>query len=130
MSASGDLKNLLRSERRHSQRRADLDAVELSPDTRKYLWDVEADPARIAERREESMANQMELAPRLEAASDGLSAGEARALELLRQGERKTEPYAAALGLTHLAVAEQRQQVKRVKDKLKKRLERAGGPGD
>lgn len=128
MAASRDLQNLQSRERRHSRRRADLEAVELSPATGKYLWDVEADPARIVERREEDMANETKLAPRLEAARDGLSPGEARALELLRQGERNTGPYAVALGITHLPLAEQRQQVKRVKDKLKKRLERVRGP--
>ena len=85
-------------------------------------------PARILDRREDNMEHQAALAPRMAAAREGLSAGEAAALELLRQGERKTAPYAAVLGITDLPEAEQRQQVKRVKDKLKKRLERAGGP--
>lgn len=128
MAATRDLQNLRSRERRHSRHRADLDAVELSPDAGKYLWDEAGDPARIVERREEAMANETVLAPRLAAAREGLSEAEAWALELLRQGERKTAPYAAALGITHLPLAEQRQQVKRVKDKLKKRLERAGGP--
>jgi RNA polymerase sigma-70 factor (ECF subfamily) len=128
MSASGDLKNLQRKEYRRTARQIDLAAVELSPHAGKYLSDEADDPARIAERREDDMANETKLAPRLEAARDGLSNGEAQALELLRLGERKTGPYAAALGIAHLPAAEQRQQVKRVKDKLKKRLERAGGP--
>ncbi|HLH22128.1 MAG TPA: hypothetical protein VK066_06375 [Chloroflexota bacterium] len=128
MAAKRDLQNLRSRERRHSQHRADLAAVELSPRAGKYLSDADEDPARIVERREEDMANATELAPRLEAARDGLSDEEAAALELLRQGKRETPPYAAALGITHLPLAEQRRQVKRVKDKLKKRLERAGGP--
>jgi RNA polymerase sigma-70 factor (ECF subfamily) len=128
MSASGDLKNLLRAERRHNAHRAAWDVVELSPEAGKYLWDEDSDPARILDRREDNMEHQAALAPRMAAAREGLSAGEAAALELLRQGERKTAPYAAALGITDLPEAEQRQQVKRVKDKLKKRLERAGGP--
>jgi RNA polymerase sigma factor (sigma-70 family) len=128
MSASGDLKNLVRRERRHTEHRADWDAVELSPEVGKHLWDEDSDPARIVEQREEDMAHQAELAPRMAVAGEGLSDGEARALELLRQGERRTAPYAAALGIADRSVAEQRQQVKRVKDKLKKRLERAGGP--
>jgi DNA-directed RNA polymerase specialized sigma24 family protein len=128
MAAKRDLQNLWSRERRHRQRRVDLAAVEVSPDAGKYLADEDDNPARIAERREEDMANASRLAPRLASAADGLTAGEARALELLRQGERKTGPYAVALGIGHLPVAAQRQQVKRVKDKLKKRLERAGGP--
>src|SRR6266850_1752361 len=39
ISALGDLKNLLRSERRHSKRRADWEAVELSSEVGKYLRD-------------------------------------------------------------------------------------------
>ena len=128
MSAAGDLKNLLRAERRHSERRADWDTVELSPDVGKYLWDEDSDPARILDRREDNMEHEAALAPRMAAAREGLSEGEAAALELLRQGERKTARYAAVLNITHLPVAEQERQVKRVKDKLKKRLERAGGP--
>src|SRR5579872_4918993 len=45
MSAGGDLKNLLQKERRHSLRRADLAAVELSHDLGKYVQDADADPA-------------------------------------------------------------------------------------
>src|SRR3954447_10474518 len=87
MSAAGDLKNLQRKEYRRTVHQVDLEAVELSLDAGKYLSDEADDPARIAERREEDMAKQTELAPRLEAARDGLSDGEAQALELLRQGE-------------------------------------------
>lgn len=120
MSAQGDLLNLLRNERRHSDRRTSLEAVELSPVAGKYLWDVEGDPARIVEREDE-------LAVATRPTLPGLTPQEEQALALMRQGERKTIAYARVLGLDRLPVAEQRQGVKRVKDRLQKRLLRAGG---
>jgi RNA polymerase sigma-70 factor (ECF subfamily) len=126
MAARADLHNLWRRERRHQQHRADLDVVEFSLVAGNQSWDEADDPSHTLERQEAQMTAQQRLAPRLEAARAGLSPQEAQALELLQMGERKTGPYAAALGITHLPAAEQRQQVKRVKDKLKKRLERAG----
>lgn len=42
------------------------------------------------------------------------------------EGERSTEVAAAVLELTDLPVAEQQQQVKKVKDKIKKKLQRMG----
>jgi len=54
----------------------------------------------------------------------GLSDGEARVLDLMLDGERRTPAFAAALGISHLPVREQRQEVKKVKDKLKMRLKR------
>jgi hypothetical protein len=49
------------------------------------------------------------------------------AVELMRLNERSTPVYARVLEITHLPFAEQKRIVKRVKDKLKKRVERAGG---
>ena len=54
----------------------------------------------------------------------GLSTGEQRVLELMVQGERKTTVFAQALGIADRSPSEQEAEVKRVKDKLKKRLER------
>lgn len=127
LSAVGDLKNMLRAERRHSRRRADLAAVELSSLAGKYLQDVEADPARIVERREEAALAASAIRPIPPAVRDRLTPQEAEVLELLRQTERRTAAYAAILGLTDRPPAEQQREVKRVKDRLKKRLERAGG---
>lgn len=126
MSASGDLKNLLRSESRHARRRAQLEAVEVSPTAGKYLWDEEADPARLLERKEdeEAAAEYSRLPAVIEA---NLTQEEAGVIELMQLGERKTAAYAAALGITHLPFDAQQREVKRVKDRLKKRLERSRG---
>ncbi|HVC33994.1 MAG TPA: hypothetical protein VNL16_10835 [Chloroflexota bacterium] len=125
ISASGDLKNILHSERRHAVRRVDLEAVELSPKLGKYLWDQEADPATVLERDdEESLALAMARAlPK--GVQEGLNAVDARVLELMGSGERKTAAYAHVLGLDDRPLEVQRREVKRVKDRLKKRLERA-----
>lgn len=121
MAAQGDLRNLLRAERRHAARRVALDAVELSPVAGKHLWDASGDPARLVE--EGAGGDAPERPPSL----PGLTPEEARVLALLHDGERKTVAYALALGCGHLPVAEQRKEVKRVKDRLQKRLQRAGG---
>jgi RNA polymerase sigma factor (sigma-70 family) len=47
-------------------------------------------------------------------------------IELIVAGVRETERYAEILGITELSPQEKRQHVKKVKDKLKKRLTRLG----
>jgi len=42
----------------------------------------------------------------------------------MRQGERRTEPYARTLGILGLPKEMQQAEVKRLKDKLKKRIQR------
>lgn len=49
---------------------------------------------------------------------------EREAYELWRKGERRTEVFAQALGLSSLALADQRREVKRFKDRLLKRIRR------
>jgi hypothetical protein len=53
-----------------------------------------------------------------------LNAGEERVLALMLDGERKTLAFAQALGIDQLPKKEQKAKVKRLKDKLKKRIER------
>ena len=45
-----------------------------------------------------------------------------RMVELILDGERSTEAFAAVLGLESLPIEQQRSEVKRNKDRLKKRL--------
>lgn len=54
-------------------------------------------------------------------------AAERAVVELLRDGVRANAPYAAALGLSHLPIGQQNQEVKRVKDRIKKRIRRVVG---
>jgi RNA polymerase sigma-70 factor (ECF subfamily) len=120
MSAQGDLRNILQREKRHYGKEIPLESVELSPEAGKYLI-VDDDPLQSLERQEESAnATRTVIAP----VRQGLSEAESRALDLIIQGERKTAVFAEALGIAHLPITSQRTQVKLVKDKLKKRIER------
>jgi hypothetical protein len=47
-----------------------------------------------------------------------------KVVQLMADGERRSPTYAALLGLGHLPAAEQAREVKRVKDRLQKRLRR------
>lgn len=52
---------------------------------------------------------------------------ELRILGLMKKGERSTKVFAQALAIAHLPVNEQRAEVKRIKDRIKKRIERSVG---
>jgi RNA polymerase sigma-70 factor (ECF subfamily) len=55
---------------------------------------------------------------------------EQRCWEQMQQGERRHSVFAVILGVTHLPENEQRREVKRMKDRLKKRKQRARGKHD
>ncbi len=107
LAARGDLLNLLDRERR-TRRGIPLDSVAEPADRRNSIRD--------------------DLAwdnPRLAAAVSALDPAERTALELLRDGVRDTAAFAARLGWVHLSRAEQADAVKRLKDRVKRRLVRA-----
>ncbi len=123
ISASGDLKNILRSERRHDGPR-----VELDPER---LGSSREDPAVIWESRAEEEGEEAKLRSLTPASVQAsLTEPEEKALRLMQVGERKTAAYAVALEITHLPFKEQQKEVKRVKDRLQKRLERSENHGD
>lgn len=64
--------------------------------------------------------------PELLAAVAGMDEPDRRVFELMRDGERDTPVFAAALGVAHLPAAEQAAEVKRAKDRVTARLKRAG----
>jgi hypothetical protein len=120
MAAQRDLQNLLRTERRHHQHRRDWKVVEQASEDWKYLRkdDDPSLPLQIEEARQrrappDTMRQQMTDVER-------------RFWEQMQQGERHHAVFADILGVTHLSISEQKRQVKRVKDRLKKRKERAG----
>src|SRR5262249_45315364 len=123
MSAQRDLQNLLQRERKHQKQGRSLDCVEHSSDVRKYLGrdDDPSVPLLVAEK------EQADVASITLAVLQSLTEAEARVLPLLLRKERKIAAYAEALGITHLPPADQRKEVKRVKDRLAKRLKRAEG---
>lgn len=124
MAAQRDLQNLLRKERRHQRKRRDWNVVEQTSEDGKYLQ-REDDP---------SLPLQMEEARQRQAPPDTMRQQmtdvEERVWQQMQQGERRHAVFAAILSVTHLPDDEQKLQVKRVKDRLKKRKERAGGNDD
>ncbi len=125
MSAQGDLRNRLRRERKHHHGRVPWESVEHSPAAGKYLG-RDDDPAaglQLAEQLQE-LAGAIPAAVRA-----GLTETEIRVVELMLRKERRTAIFAELLGLQHLSALEQRQVVKRVKERLKMRVKRAGGTG-
>jgi hypothetical protein len=121
MAAQRDLQNLLRKERRHQRNRRDLNVVEHASEDGKHL-ERNDDP---------SLPLQIEEARQRQAPPDALwqqlTDVERRFWEQMQQGEWRTPVFAVILGVTHLSAGEQRREVKRVKDRLKKRMERTGG---
>jgi RNA polymerase sigma-70 factor (ECF subfamily) len=121
MSAQGDLLNRLRREAKHRQGRTSLERVEQSDQAGKYLG-READPS-LPMQVEEHLSRTGDPLPN--SVRRGLTDAEARVLDLMMQGERKTSVYAQAYGIAGMESEAQRRMVKQVKDKLKKRLDRA-----
>jgi hypothetical protein len=121
MAAQRDLRNLLRKERRHQRNRRDWKVVEQASEDGKYLG-REDDP---------SLPLQIEEARQRQAPPDAvwqqLTDVERRVWEQMQQGEWRNSVFAVILGITHLPPGVQRREVKRVKDRLKKRMKRAGG---
>lgn len=108
MAAKRDLLNLLERERR-ATRGIPLDSVAELEDRRNNLRDEELTFDH----------------PRLAAERAAFDADEEVTFELMRLGTRDTATFARGLNLGHLPEAEQAIRVKRVKDRVKKRLARA-----
>lgn len=124
MAAQRDLRNLLRKERRHQQNHRDWNVVEQASADGKYLGrdDDPSLPLQIEE------ARQRQALP--DAVWQQLTDVEQRCWEQMQKGERRNSVFAVILGVTHLSEDQQRREVKRVKDRLKKRKERGGGKRD
>jgi hypothetical protein len=103
--------------------------VELSRDLENYRGDELDDPARIVELGETVHELAQQLGDRVAIVRHGLKPEEIEAIPLVFDGERRTEVYSRLLGWEHLAKNIQRNRVKRFKDKVHKRLHRAGVAG-
>jgi hypothetical protein len=123
MSAQGDLRNILSRESAHRSRHEPLKAVELSDKDGKYTG-KEDDPS-LSLRIHEELACLPEDVPA--SVRKGLTEVEARVLELMLRRERRTVVFAEACGVADRPIAEQRRIVKRIKDRLQKRIERQSG---
>jgi hypothetical protein len=120
MAADRDLANLLRRERLHHRNREPWSVVEFGAEGGNTSG--ADDPAEAAEWAEEQRRDEEALA-RLTAAWPAV---ERECLELMLQGVRPFEPYAALLGLSDWPVERQRHEVNKMKERLIKRLRRQG----
>ena len=118
MASRGDLVNLLQRERKHHRGRVGLSIVEDAVGDGNLLGTAE--PAVELEQAEEAKEWQAVL----ENVMEKMTPEERSVLELMLAGERKTQVYAKALGIDTLPVAEQEREVKKMKDRIKKRLQR------
>lgn len=123
MSARGDLRNALAAERRHSSRREKLEVIELTGSGRNP-YQEESDPARIVEREEDIELLRQVISPDVVST---FTREEQWALDLMLQGERRTSAFAHVLNITHLPEVDQKREVKRAKDRIKRRLQRQRG---
>jgi RNA polymerase sigma factor (sigma-70 family) len=122
MAARRDLLNLLRRERRHHQHRLAWPVVELGEEGGN-LQGREEEPSRQMEDEEEEERWQALL----RAVRERCTEEERRVLDLMLAGQTSTAVFAEAVGLGDRQPAGQEREVKKVKDRLKKRLEREGG---
>ena len=113
MAAYRDMQNLLSKESRHARGRIPLDDV---------VFDLD-DGNDIAE----AIADQMDADSLRRELSADMNEQESIVFDLMVEGERSAEAAAAALGIAHLPVPEQRREVKRIKDRLRRRLQRRKG---
>jgi RNA polymerase sigma-70 factor (ECF subfamily) len=127
MAANGDLLNAIQKERRRTSRLVSLDAVADDDPGRKRFQEPGVEDEIDLDRLVDDPARRAVLRRVLAEFTDPR---DRRLLWLLVEGERRTEPYAAILGITHLDIEEQRRIVKRNKDRIDKRIKRAKGKLD
>lgn len=118
MSAKGDLLNARAKAQREHSREKSSDPVELSQLARNT--EVRAPKAERELEHQELWTRIRELVP---------DPTEQEVVALMIEGERDTIAYAAVMSIGDQGEAEQRAAVKRMKDKLKARLKRAGWAG-
>ena len=115
MAAYRDLQNLLAKERRHAKGRISLD-----DDVVKRLSDGNS----LAE----SVIDDLEAKRLLNELGKDMTPPDRNLLSVMADGERDTDAAAQALGIAHLPTAERAREVKKAKDRIKKRIRRRGLP--
>jgi hypothetical protein len=115
--ARADLLNLLAQEQRRRNRQpVRLDHVELSGPDAEYLVDNSTNPDQLEFESPDFVEQVRQVLP---------NPIDQQLVWLMMDGERRTTVYARALGITSLPSSEQEAHVKRHKDRIKKRLQRA-----
>lgn len=118
MATGGDVLNALRAERRRARHLVPVENVELLQRAGNLLVSGPEDPADIVSRQEP-------LDPRLVVQLRGsFDDREWEVVQLMLEGERRTAIYADLLGLPLQSEVDRARDVKRVKDRLRKRLQR------
>lgn len=123
MAANRDLLNRIDKEGRRSRRVVSLSAVADHGSARNRAWEPATEDDLDLDRLDADPARQALLRRALAEFPDPR---DRQLLGLMLDGERKTGPYAAILGIEGQDVDTQRREVKRHKDRLKKRLARLG----
>jgi RNA polymerase sigma-70 factor, ECF subfamily len=118
MSADGDLKNALQRHQRRAHREVPMRDVELLLDARNSEVEEVYPEKRPAAPGVEEVDHKIR-----EEIPDPV---DRQLVDLMMQGERRTEAFARVLGITDMDVLQQRKLVKQHKDRLKKRLMRLG----
>jgi RNA polymerase sigma factor (sigma-70 family) len=120
MAARDDVRNALDKQTRRQKRLTSLDdaTVEL-PASGRYnvqnIFELEDLVSQYTDRSPQEIIDQL---------MNSLNETDQELVMLLAEGVRETERYAEAMGITHMSVEEQRQEVKRAKDRLKKHIKR------
>jgi hypothetical protein len=120
MAVKQDMLNAIDSRQRRERRLINFDqtAVELWLSRRNNICkDLRIDE--WWEKRTDSSFEDILIALRAE-----LTPTDEQVLLLMLEGTRDSQPYAEVMGISHLEIGEQRREVKRAKDRLKKRLKR------
>lgn len=118
MSADGDLRNMLKRRQKEVSRLISLEPVELGDPESEYTVEVADDfdlESLIIKRASLVWKRLAEILP---------DAIDQEIVLLIMDGVRATDSFADVLGITDLSPAEQAAEVKRHKDRIKKRLQR------
>jgi hypothetical protein len=117
MAARGDVRNARESEHRHTRRHSPLEDVELRPPARNSQWAIASDPA-------DTVLAALDDGDTVLAMRHHFDETEWEVVQMVLDGERRTVEFARVLSLHDLPRAAQVREVKRAKDRLKKRLQR------
>ena len=112
MAARGDMLNLMAKESRHARGRVSLESVEFE----------RSDGNDVSER----VAENLDGRRLIEELERGMTPEERAVFSLMLEGERSSQVAADAMGIGYLPSREQAREVKRVKDRIKKRIQRMG----
>ena len=116
MAAKRDVLNTLQRERRRADRHVPLENVELRAPVRNSVWASPSDPA-------ETLVD-AQAGERVALIREQFAGRDREVVDLMLEGERRTRAFADVLGLQDRPLEERVREVKRAKDRLKKRLQR------